>query len=287
MKENKIPVLCSTILLLAFTLMSCTDKVTAPKFIFNDDLSVIENDMLSFSNGYNAGEEGKSYTADEFSELVSDFTFYTEIGKVHDYVENISFGSDSFNEGDLVEISLGKAIIKDKAFKVVDDKLYVATPIIAFELLLEPEFTIYGFDWENVVEVFDIPVIRDSKLKNVQWQDGSTNIVTWEDSKGDNPAYACIKVNDSATNKWLAFTFEPHAKWCITQNLYLDENGDLVSVSYSYIEAEKDALTLYPISYSDSEVSEHEWKSIKYKVVFTDGNGLPYMKTIVIEESVK
>ncbi|MDD6840419.1 MAG: hypothetical protein PUD65_03770 [Spirochaetales bacterium] len=64
-------------------------------------------------------------------------------------------------------------------------------------------------------------------------------------------------------------------------------NGDLVNVSYSYIEAEKDALTLYPISYSDSEVSEHEWKSIKYKVVFTDENGLPYMKTIVIEESVK
>lgn len=287
MKENKIPVLCSTILLLAFTLMSCTDKVTAPKFKSHVDLSVIENDMLSFSNGYNAGKEGESYTADEFSELVSDFTFYTEIGKVHDSVETISFGNDSFNEGNLVEVSLGKAIIKDEAFKVVDDKLYVATPIIAFELLLEPEFTIYGFGWEDVV-VFDIPpVIRDSKLKNVQWQDGSTNIVTWEDSKEDNPAYAEIKVNDSASNKWLAFTFEPQGKWCITQNLYLDGNGDLVNVSYSYIEAEKDALTLYPISYSDSEVSEHEWKSIEYEVVFTDGNGLPYMKTIVIEESVK
>ena len=266
--------------------MSCTDKVTAPKFKFHDDLSFIENDMLSFSNGYNAGKEGESYTADEFSELVSDFKFYTKIGKVHDYVETISFGNDSFNEGNLVEVSLGKAIIKDKAFKVVDDKLYVATSIIAFELLLEPEFTIYGFGWEDVV-VFDIPVISDSKLKNVQWQDGSTNIVTWEDSKEDNPAYADIKVNDSASNKWLAFTFEQQGKWCITQNLYLDGNGDLVSVSYSYIEAEKDALTLYPISYSDSEVSEHEWKNIKYKVVFTDGNGLPYMKTIVIEESVK
>ena len=286
MKENKIPVLCSTILLLAFTLMSCTDKVTAPKFKSHVDLSVIENDMLSFSNGYNAGKEGESYTADEFSELVSDFTFYTEIGKVHDYVETISFGNDSFNEGNLVEVSLGKAIIKDEAFKVVDDKLYVATPIIAFELLLEPKFTIYGFGWEDVV-VFDTPVIRDSKLKNVQWQDGSTNIVTWEDSKEENPAYAEIKVNDSASNKWLAFTFEPQGKWCITQNLYLDGNGDLVNVSYSYIEAEKDALTLYPISYSDSEVSEHEWKSIEYEVVFTDGNGLPYMKTIVIEESVK
>ena len=110
MKANKIPVLCSTILLLAFTLMSCTDKVTAPKFKSHVDLSVIENDMLSFSNGYNAGKEGESYTADEFSELVSDFTFYTEIGKVHDYVETISFGSDSINEGNLVEVSLGKAI---------------------------------------------------------------------------------------------------------------------------------------------------------------------------------
>ena len=59
MKENKIPVLCSTILLLAFTLMSCTDKVTAPKFKSHVDLSVIENDMLSFSNGYNAGKEGE------------------------------------------------------------------------------------------------------------------------------------------------------------------------------------------------------------------------------------
>ena len=264
-------------------------NISIPEYLMSKTiLSDIEKDMLNFAKGYNkpSGEEGKRYNADEFKELVPDFTFYTEIGKVREGVESIAFDSDDFNEDDNVEVYIGTNCIIDRAFKVVDDKLYVATPIIAFELLLKPELTVYGWGWEKTLE-FNIPDILEAKLMDVQWQSGSTNTVTRKDSIDDR-VIVDVKVNDPAYNKWLGFLFQPQSGWYLTQKLYLDENGELLNVAYDYNEAqileEGKALTIYPMSNRDSEVSEYKCKSIECRVVFAN-ESTPYRKTLVIRES--
>lgn len=265
--------------------------ISIPNYVLSKTiLSDIGENMLKVGAGYNVsgGEAGGEYTEEEFKAFAPGFSFYTEIGKVRDDVKLIEFADDSFLAGDVVKVSMGnKRFVVDDAFKVVNGKLYVATPIAAFELLIEPTFVVAGNGWDENVD-FVNPVISEAVLKDVQWQTGSTNTVDFEESYELYSATVKFQVNDAASNKWLAFQFDPQSEWYLTQKLYLDANGDLMDVTYGYTEADSlggnNVLALYPLSFSNTEVAKHEWETILYKAVFADAEGVPYGKTILISE---
>ena len=262
-------------------------EIDIPEFVASETIPTdIASNMLLLDTGYNitGGESGGRYTAEEFKVLAPGFEFYTELGKVRDDVTELTVGDTLFEADDLVTVSMGNnRFVEDNAFKVVDDKLYAATPILGFELLNNPELIVSGNAWDIPVQ-FDTEVIKTATLTNVKWQSGSANEVLLNEV--DGVSHVTFKVNDTASNKWLELLFEPQNTWYLTQKTYVDAEGQVMGMTYGYTRADKsgenDVLAFYPLSYSDTEVKPHPWSTLDYKVVFADGAGVAYGKSVLI-----
>ena len=264
-------------------------EIEIPEFVATETIPEdIASNMLLIDTGYNitGGESGRRYTAEEFKVLAPGFEFYTELGKVRDDVTELTVGDTLFEADDLVTVSMGNnRFVEDNAFKVVDDKLYAATPILGFELFNNPELIVSGNAWDIPVQ-FDTEVIKTAALTNVKWQSGSANEVLLNEV--DGVSHVTFKVNDTASNKWLELLFEPQNTWYLTQKTYVDAEGQVMGMTYGYTRADKsgenDVLAFYPLSYSNTEVKPHTWSTLDYKVVFADGDGVAYGKSILISE---
>ena len=262
-------------------------EIDIPEFVATETIPTdIASNMLLLDTGYNitGGESGGKYTAEEFKVLAPGFEFYTEIGKVRDDVTELTVGDTLFEADDLVTVSMGNnRFVEDNAFKVVDDKLYAATPILGFELFNNPELIVSGNAWDIPVQ-FDTEVIKTATLTNVKWQSGSANEVHLDEV--DGVSHVTFKVNDTASNKWLELLFEPQNTWYLTQKTYVDAEDRVMGMTYGYTRADKsgenDVLAFYPLSYSDTEVKPHSWSMLDYKVVFADGAGVAYGKSVLI-----
>ena len=264
-------------------------EIEIPEFVASKTIPEdIASNMLLLDTGYNitGGESGGKYTAEEFKALAPGFEFYTELGKVRDDVTEITVGDKTFAAEEQVVVSMGNnRHVEDNAFKVVDGKLYAATPILGFELFNTPEMTVSGNAWDIPVQ-FDTEVIKPAALSDVKWQAGSANEVLL--SEVDGVANVTFKVNDGASNKWLELLFEPQNSWYLTQKTYVDAKGQVMGMTYGYTRADKsgenNVLAFYPLSYSNTEVKPHTWSTLDYKVVFADGAGVAYGKSIQISE---
>ena len=262
-------------------------EIDIPEFVASETIPEdIASNMLLFDTGYNitGGESGGKYTAKEFKALAPGFEFYTELGKVRDDVTELTVGDKTFAADEKVTVSMGNnRHVEDTAFKIVDDKLYAATPILGFELFNNPELIVSGDAWDIPVQ-FNSEVIQDAALSDVKWQSGSTNEVQLDEV--DGVANVTFKVNDGASNKWLELLFEPQNTWYLTQKTYMDAEGQVMGMTYGYTRADKsgenDVLAFYPLSYSDTEVKPHPWSTLEYKVVFADGAGVAYGKSVLI-----
>ena len=262
-------------------------EIDIPEFVASETIPEdIASNMLLFDTGYNitGGESGGKYTAKEFKALAPGFEFYTELGKVRDDVTERTVGDKTFAADEKVTVSMGNnRHVEDTAFKIVDDKLYAATPILGFELFNNPELIVSGDAWDIPVQ-FNSEVIQDAALSDVKWQSGSTNEVQLDEV--DGVANVTFKVNDGASNKWLELLFEPQNTWYLTQKTYMDAEGQVMGMTYGYTRADKsgenDVLAFYPLSYSDTEVKPHPWSTLEYKVVFADGAGVAYGKSVLI-----
>ena len=262
-------------------------EIEIPEFVATETIPEdIASNMLLIDTGYNitGGESGRRYTAEEFKVLAPGFEFYTELGKVRDDVTELTVGDTLFEADDLVTVSMGNnRFVEDNAFKVVDDKLYAATPILGFELFNNPELIVSGNAWDIPVQ-FESEVIQDAALTEVKWQSGSTNEVHLDEV--DGVANVTFKVNDGASNKWLELLFEPQNTWYLTQKTYVDEAGKIIGETYGYTRSDKsgenNVLAFYPLSYSNTEVKPQTWSKLDYKVVFADGDGVAYGKLLLI-----
>lgn len=265
-------------------------EIEIPEFVATETIPEdIASNMLLIDTGYNitGGESGRRYTAEEFKVLAPGFEFYTELGKVRDDVTELTVGDTLFEADDLVTVSMGNnRHVEDNAFKVVDGKLYAATPILGFELFNNPKLIVSGDAWDIPVQ-FDTEVIKTAALSDVKWQSGSTNEVLL--SEVDGVSHVTFKVNDAASNKWLELLFEPQNTWYLTQKTYVDAEGQVMGMTYGYTRADKsgenDVLAFYPLSYSNTEVSPHTWSTLDYKVVFADSEGVAYGKSILLSAS--
>lgn len=265
-------------------------EIDIPEFVASETIPVdIASNMLLLDTGYNitGGESGGKYTAEEFKALAPGFEFYTEIGKVRDAVTELTIGAKTFAAEEKVTVSMGNnRFVEDNAFKVVDSKLYAATPILGFELFNKPELTVSGDTWDSPVQ-FDSEVIQDAALSEVKWQSGSTNEVQLDEV--DGVATVTFKVNDAASNKWLELLFAPQNTWYLTQKTYVDAEDGVMGMTYGYTRSDKsgenNVLAFYPLSFSNTEVSPHTWSKLDYKVVFADGEGVAYGKAILISAS--
>lgn len=264
-------------------------EIEIPEFVATETIPTdIASNMLLLDTGYNItnGESGGKYTAEEFKALAPGFEFYTELGKVRDDVTGVTVGDKTFAAEEKVTVSMGNnRFVEDNAFKVVDSKLYAATPILGFELFNKPELIVSGNAWDIPVQ-FDTEVIKTAALREVKWQSGSTNEIQLDEV--DGVANVTFKVNDGASNKWLELLFEPQNTWYLTQKTYMDAEGKVMGMTYGYTRADKsgenDVLAFYPLSYSNTEVKPHTWKKLDYKVVFADGAGVAYGKAVLISE---
>ena len=264
-------------------------EIDIPEFVASETIPEdIASNMLLLDTGYNitGGESGGKYTAKEFKALAPGFEFYTELGKVRDDVTELTVGDKTFAADEKVTVSMGNnRHVEDTAFKIVDDKLYAATPILGFELFNNPELIVSGDAWDIPVQ-FNSEVIQDAALSDVKWQSGSANEVQLDEV--DGVANVTFKVNDGASNKWLELLFEPQNTWYLTQKTYMDAEGQVMGMTYGYTRADKsgenDVLAFYPLSYSDTEVKPHPWSTLEYKVVFADENGVAYGKSVLISE---
>lgn len=265
-------------------------EIEIPEFVATETIPEdIASNMLLIDTGYNitGGESGRRYTAEEFKVLAPGFEFYTELGKVRDDVTELTVGDTLFEADDLVTVSMGNnRFVEDNAFKVVDDKLYAATPILGFELFNNPELIVSGNAWDIPVQ-FDTEVIKTATLTNVKWQSGSANEVLL--SEVDGVSHVTFKVNDVASNKWLELLFAPQNTWYLTQKTYVDAEGGVMGMTYGYTRADKsgenDVLAFYPLSFSNTEVKPHTWSTLDYKVVFADSEGVAYGKSILLSAS--
>lgn len=264
-------------------------EIDIPEFVASETIpGDIASNMLLLDTGYNitGGESGGKYTAEEFKVLAPGFEFYTELGKVRDNVTELTVGDKTFAAEEKVTVSMGNnRHVEDNAFKIVDGKLYAATPILGFELFNTPEMTVSGETWDIPVQ-FDTDVIKTAALSDVKWQPGSTNEVQLDEV--DGVATVTFKLNDAASNKWLELLFEPQNTWYLTQKTYVDAEGQVMGVTYGYTRSDKsgenDVLAFYPLPYSNTEVKPHTWSTLDYKVVFADGDGVAYGKAVLISE---
>lgn len=265
-------------------------EIEIPEFVALETIPTdIASNMLLLDTGYNitGGESGGKYTAEEFKMLAPGFEFYTELGKVRDDVTELTLGNNTFAAEEQVTVSMGNnRFIADNAFKVVDGKLYAATPILGFELFNNPELIVSGNVWDIPVQ-FDTEVIKTAALTNVKWQSGSTNEVQLDEV--DGVANVTFKVNDGASNKWLELLFEPQNTWYLTQKTYVDAEGQVMGMTYGYTRSDKsgenNVLAFYPLSFSNTEVSPHTWSTLDYKVVFSNSEGVAYGKSILLSAS--
>lgn len=78
----------------------------------------------------------KTYSVEEIQNEISNFNYYVEAGTVENVedVESVMLSQTNFGKDDEFSLSIGlNRFIKDKAFFVEDDKLFIAAPIVAFE----------------------------------------------------------------------------------------------------------------------------------------------------------
>lgn len=128
------------------------------------------------SKVYNASAikgQKKSFTVNELKTALNldELNYYVEVGTIEniDQVNSISLDEVTFKKDETVSLSIGSSnFIKDKAFYVENSKLYVAAPIMAFELASDNEIKIndkvfkLNVEDEKELNITDVTLINGS-----------------------------------------------------------------------------------------------------------------------------
>lgn len=133
------------LVLSAGLLTACGDKEA--KFTANKNLATATNAEVSAiaDKAYNNSKLGNktTYTLDQLNEALNagvesaqSLAYYVEVGTLKNFkdVKNIELGGQKFTKEQKVAVSIGNSnFISDNVYKVVDNKLYVAAPVVSFE----------------------------------------------------------------------------------------------------------------------------------------------------------
>lgn len=124
-------------MLISFTLTACAKKA---ELSITSNIIVNTNTTITYltENAYNNTSLGTQTTFSvlQIKETLTDLNYYINVGTMKniDSVNSIKIGSTTFNKDQEFELSIGNSNkIKDDAFYVENNILYVAAPIIAFE----------------------------------------------------------------------------------------------------------------------------------------------------------
>ena len=251
--------------------------------MFESEQDIIGNlnaTMALTHTGYNtpnATGDKTYYTEAQFKDAISNFSFYSKVGKVKDSVVSVKLGTTTFNASDEVVVSMGNNIyVKDKAFIVnSENELYVAAPVMAVELSASPSFEVIGNNWNEIIQITE-EVATDMQLTKAVWN-GGTNLATID--TGD-PNKVTLTIKDSAANKYVGFVFNPSSTWYLTKKTYKDSEDTVLRFSYGYTSDDPisggSCLGLYPLGWDNTSIPTVDYTKIDYYVFFIDGNGNNY-----------
>lgn len=195
-----------SLLLAGGTMFACNEKT---ELVLNDQIKTSAETIVAnmADKVYNKlpGEVGKAYTVAEAKEEISDFTqYYVEIGTLKHVkeVNSITLGDVKFEKDQTISLSVGNSkTIKDKAYYVEDNKLFLAGPVVLFETANVNKITI------NDTEVdFNIqPAVATINYTKVDYLYSTTSTIEKVENK-DNEYNAIIRQANYAS--LLGFYYE-------------------------------------------------------------------------------
>lgn len=223
-----------------------------------------------------------TYTTAQAKEKLADFKYYVKVAdlKNFDDIDKIEIGDETFKKDSEISLSIGNSnFIKDKVWKIDNDSLYVAAPVMAFELAQDNEISIGDKD----IDLKDIDTAKKINFTAVKFNGNSSNTVSKVNGKENEYD---ITINNS--NTWLGLTY-PNAKStdiALTKKVY--KYGDKTSsVSYGLTAVENTTempVAFYPVSYNtdggkvtETLHSKFQNSSVDYKVYIV-GNGMAEAK---------
>lgn len=241
-KLNKIiGTLCIMVMagVLSLVLVGCKDDEK-----FNIAKGVKANTSASIQylvdNIYNSSKLGTKteYSVAQIKENFNDFNYYIAVGTLKNIgeVKEVTLNEVTFKKDEEFKLSIGNSnFIKDKAFYVEDDTLYMASVVIAFEQVNNDEIEINDKDFK-----FDLNTSADSlTLTNVKFQSGSTNTCTKVENKTNE-----YNININNATQWLEMYYEgaEASDYVVTRKVL---NGKLNGYGLTTVEN----LTGYPLAF--------------------------------------
>lgn len=241
--------------------------------VSNDTNVIIEN---LTTKAYNASvlEKSTEYTVAELKEKINDIEYYVEIGSVEniDDIESIMVGSSTFNKGQEFNLSIGNAnYIKDKAYYLENNKLFVAAPIIAFEMVNNAKIKINNSE-------FDLNLDKSAEIKS--FSNAQFSAATNQLEKVNNNEYN-LTFKDAKTYLKLYYDNAAADDVILTKKVLTNSGDDKVNgtVNYGLTKVENQTnnpLGFYPIGYSSNALDEN-WKTkydgakMEYEAYVIDG----------------
>ncbi len=275
------------VIITSFILSACGDKKA--KFNIDSDIKTNSNAIISAltDKAYNklvAADEAHILTFAELKQELSNpeglTNYYVEIGSVENInkINSISLGGATFNQGADFMFSIGNNnFVKDKAFVVEDNKLSVAAPIIAFEIVNTNKISINGTEYDFAIS---------NKPEELQINQTPT-FLAGTNKKEDNT----ISAVENATNQ-----FDVTIKDATEMLKFMPKNADVNSstvylrkftnaqgnISYGLTKAEGDGaygsyVVGYHTDFSQIQTAQYEGKNT-IDLYLVDGG----MATIVL-----
>lgn len=231
-------------------------------FTVNENINSVANEIVEdlINRVYNSNlTSSTTYSVEEIKEQVSDFNYYVEAGTLEnvDEVETISLSGSEFKKDDEFYLSVGSnRFIKDKAFFIEEDKLFIAAPIVAFESVNNSKISING-----VENNFASTNATTGTFESISFT-GTGNTVEEGARKGEWDL--------TMTNRYDSYLtlFYEGAE---ASDVVLTRKNEESAISYGLTEVENldgNPIGYYPIGWgetiTESVIEKYDGKTIKY-----------------------
>lgn len=235
-----------------------TTPSTTPTFTSNSTIKASTEQVISnlYTKVYNNEDvlgKKQTYTMQQINTIMNEnITYYIEVGTFENISEisNIELGNITYNKNDDISLSIGNSnFIKDKAFKVVENKLFIACPIVAFETVSNNTIKINGQQYNlnntpanTMIEIKEVKFVNANSLNSVEQNNNGYDITL---SNANYKSLIGVYYNGASSNDIV-----------ISKKLL---NGDLNNFGFTGLEPnENNPLGLYLTNYTDdfSKVNE-------------------------------
>ena len=245
-------------------------------FVFNStvktDADTYVNLMAKsvYNNSTALGKETE-YTVAQIQEKIEGFIYYVEVGVFYNLgneITTFTINNDTYNVNDTFRLSIGNSnYIVDKVFYIDGNKLYVATPIIAFEV--KKNSTIKLNDYEFAFDLtYEHTLIEITDVKF----NGDDNTVAAID--GQENAYI-VNIKDATEFVGLYYAEAEADDVVVTKKIFDGKvNYGLTGLDST---SSGPCLGFYPVNYTDN-VAEIKYETYQGKTydytMFVLGRGL-------------